>query len=163
MRLTKAEAAALGRRQEQPRRGPGELLAIWCAGKLKNPLNGPQWGKQGLVKARYRLAWQERIALALLEHGGIRSIDPRQPKHVIFVASVFHRFDTDGLQAALKPIRDALVRCSVLSGDAERDGHTFQYAQVVDRKRLGIEIRVSLRASERSARGDGGATKERAR
>jgi hypothetical protein len=53
--------------------------------------------------------------------------------------------DGDGLQAALKPIRDALIDCAVLHSDAPDSGHEFVYTQRIDRARRGCEIRVSLR------------------
>ena len=65
-------------------------------------------------------------------------------KRVRFLAHVFRLFDSDGLQAAIKPCRDALVECHVLSGDGPRDGNEFLYDQEIDRARRGVTIRVSL-------------------
>ena len=142
-RLTREEAKALGRRAQQPTRAPGELLAVWVSGKLVNPLNASAWGWQ--KRSRTAKAWKERVAVALMEspnHGGHMA---RTPKRVLFTASTHNRMDSDGLQAALKPVRDALVECGVISGDADRDGHEFVYTQVIDRARRGVEVRVSLR------------------
>lgn len=155
MNLSKAEAATLGRRREQPVKQADELLAIWVPGKLKNPLNGPQYGKQKFVQSRYRRDWKDRVALALFEirwraegkwfvPTGALDNYPTGPTRVLLTASVHQKFDSDGLQAACKPIRDALVECGVVSGDAERDGHVWEYAQRIDRARRGIEIRVRL-------------------
>jgi hypothetical protein len=153
MNLTKEQAAALGRKQAQPQKAPGELLAIWVSGRLKNPLNAG-WGAAKWEHG-YRQRWKERVSMALLEDDwwkGIRvarnTIELRTffgPKRVVFLAGVHQKFDSDGLQAALKPVRDALVECGVVSGDAERDGHLWEYGQVIDRARRGVTIRVSLR------------------
>ena len=141
-RLTREEAKALGRRAQQPTRAPGELIAVWVSGKLVNPLNASAWGWQ--KRSRTAKAWKERTAAALLEtpYFYCRRGEGRR---VAFLAHVHNRFDGDGLQAALKPVRDALVECGVISGDADRDGHEFIYTQVIDRARRGVEIRVSLR------------------
>jgi hypothetical protein len=148
--ITKADAAMLGRRAEQPARNGDEILAVFVAGKLKNPMNGPQWGRQGIVKGRYRKDWRERVIQVLWEstYAGRNthpSLWPRAARRVAFLASTHNPMDGDGLQAALKPVRDALVECGVISGDADRDGHVFEYAQRIDRKKRGVEIRVALR------------------
>jgi hypothetical protein len=152
--LTKAEAAALGRKREQPVKQPGDLLAIFVTGKLANPLNGTPWIWQ--KRTRYAKGWKERVAMALLErHNAEGAVMTRlewmRPKRVTFHASVFHKFDSDGLEAACKPIRDALVECGVISGDAERDGHAFVYEQRIDRAHRGVEIHVGLMTPEQRA------------
>lgn len=153
--LTKAEAAALGRRAQQPPKQPGDLLAVFVAGKLVNPLNASAWGWQ--KRSRLARTWKENVAQALLESGwrwgvvpervlqALGGTEPHVPKSVYFLAHTGGRMDSDGLQAALKPVRDALVECGVLSGDADKDGHAFHYAQRIDRKRRGVEIRVRLK------------------
>lgn len=143
--LTKAEAALLGRRAAKPVKAAGELLCVFVPGKLANPLNGTPWVWQ--KRARYARAWKERVAMAMLEDGvgmplHIRSSDP---KRVELFASLWNVMDGDGLQAAMKPVRDALTECGVISGDADRDGHRFWYSQKIDRARRGVEIRVRLR------------------
>ena len=143
--LTREEAATLGRRAQQPTRAPGELLAIFVAGALSNPMNAT-WGHW--KRRRWAATWKQRVADVLLD---VRTtartwvIVPDGPKRVAFLAHVHNRFDGDGLQAALKPVRDALVECGVISGDADRDGHEFVYSQVIDRARRGVEVRVSPR------------------
>ena len=146
-RLTREEAATLGRRAQQPTRAPGELLAVWVSGKLVNPLNASAWGWQ--KRSRTAKAWKERTALAVYESKDWILKEwlewLTKPKVVHFHASVFNRFDDDGLAAAIKPIRDALIECSIIAGDAVIDGNVFVYSQVIDRARRGVEIRVSLR------------------
>ena len=152
--LTREEAKMLGRRAEQPVRAPGELLAVFVPGKLVNPLNASAWGWQ--KRSRAARAWKDRAAAAIYEAAVgdrscvfdfrfVKQMDGLGAKRVVFLASVFNRFDGDGLQAALKPVRDALVECGVVSGDAERDGHLWEYYQRIDRARRGVEVRVALR------------------
>lgn len=140
--LTPAEAKALGRRAAQPTRAPGELLAIFVSGKLANPLNGTPWVWQ--KRTRYARAWKDRVAMALFEYGYVPA---EGPKRIHLAASLWNWMDCDGLQAACKPIRDALVDCRVVSGDAERDGHAWTYSQQINRARRGVEIRVSVKTT----------------
>ena len=141
--LTREEAKTLGRRAQQPVKAPGDLVAVWVSGKLVNPLNASAWGWQ--KRSRTAKAWKERVAVALMEspnHGGHMA---RTPKRVLFTASTHNRMDSDGLQAALKPVRDALVECGVIHDDGPDSGHIFGYWQQIDRARRGVEIRISLR------------------
>ena len=70
---------------------------------------------------------------------------PHVHKHVEFLASTWGTLDDDGLALSLAPVRDELIACGVISGDAPRDGHEFVYSQKIDRIRRGVEIRVRLR------------------
>jgi hypothetical protein len=141
MRVTRQELASLRRRREQPTRAEGELLAIFVSGRLLSALNAPAWIWQ--KRQRYAKQWRARVAEVLLEVG---ARVPPGPKHVTFLAATHNRMDSDNLAAALKPIRDALVECRVLSGDAEQDGNTFDYQQKIDRTRRGVEVRVRPRS-----------------
>ena len=144
MGLTKADVAALGRKQQRPVRAEGELLAVFVPGKVVNPLNASAW----MWQKRSRLAkqWKERVALALLED--YRALfrfgneGSRRPKRVTFLARTWNTLDTDGLAASIKPLRDALIECGVIHSDAPGSGHEFVYAQTIDRARRGVEIRV---------------------
>lgn len=148
-----AHQARKARASVQPVKGPNELLAVFVPGRLVNPLNASAWGWQ--KRSRTAKAWKERTAAAIFEaEEGNRSVvyslpfakrmEAAGPKRVAFTARVFNRFDSDGLQASLKPVRDALVDCGVISGDADRDGHRFTYEQVIDRQNRGVTIRVAL-------------------
>lgn len=145
-----SDASSAERRAQQPTRAEGELLAVFVPGKLANPLNGTPWIWQ--KRTRYTRAWKERVYEAIWEAIPDPSVEllvttvagSRVPKRVEFLASLHNRMDGDGLQAALKPIRDALVSANVISGDADKDGHTFHYAQRIDRACRGVEIRVRL-------------------
>ena len=155
MNLTKADAARLGRQRLQPVKAKDELLAIFCPGRLVNPLNASAWGWQ--KRSRLAKQWKERVAMALLEAGWrvqIPSPYSRRPKHVHFHAHTWNALDDDGLSASLKPCRDALVECGVISGDAMRDGHVFTYSQEINRAQRGVVIGVSLRRPD--AENDGG-------
>ena len=161
--ITRAEAAALGRRlrsrQGQPVKALGELLAIFVPGKFVNPLNANAWGWQ--KRSRLAKQWKLAVANALFEIAvchvkGIRlpGIVPglvdyrlavKMPKRVTFLANTHNVMDTDGLQAALKPVRDALVECGVIHSDAPDSGHEFVYEQQIDRVHRGVTIRVALK------------------
>jgi hypothetical protein len=145
MTLSRADVAMLGRRQHRLVKSDGELLAVFVEGKLVNPLNASAWGWQ--KRSRLAKQWKQRVAMALLEANGdvVRALRHPGAKVVTFSANTHNAMDSDGLQAALKPCRDALVECGVISGDADKDGHVFRYEQKIDRKRRGVELRVSLR------------------
>ena len=157
--LTSAELTALRRRDAQPMRAPGELLAIWLPGKLESRLNGPQG--RTLKGARWRAAkiktTRERVCTAILDGlpQGVTwqaparavNVEPWQPKLVRFIAYVGHEWDEDNLKAALKSYRDALTTMRVIDDDKPSSGHTFTYEQVIDRARggkRGVEIHCSL-------------------
>ena len=172
MNITAAEAKALGRRAEQPVKAPGELLAIFVPGKLVNTKNARL---HHMAESRYKRGWREAVAQSLLEAGWQRVLQSPPtaltfgtklvvlgggfngqvptsgyyPKRVSLLATTAKAMDTDGLQVALAPVRDALIECGVINGDAEKDGHRFVYSQQINRARRGVEIRVRLR-SERS-------------
>jgi hypothetical protein len=144
--LTKYEAAALGRRAERPQKAPGELIAVWVPGKLINGKNASM-GWQLKAWGRYKREWREAVALALMESGWTRMVYGQViPKRVVFHARTWAATDGDGLQLSLAPVRDALIECGVVSGDADRDGHVWEYHQAIDRARRGVEIHVSLLA-----------------
>ena len=156
--LTREEAQALGRRQQQPTKAPGELLAVWVSGKLVNTKNARL---HYMAEHRYKAGWRERVALALLEAGWtptpLPPLVPGLPKRVTFLCHVRNRMDSqDGLRVACAPILDALGQYGVLTGKLERpgrgdedaSGHEFVYAQVIDRTRRGVEIRISLREAD---------------
>ncbi len=158
----------LGRKREQPVKGPGELLALWVPGKLVNTKNARL---HYMAESRYKREWREAVAQALFEYGWFRCLQSaptalvpgtklvvlgggfngetptsnKARKRVCFRASTAKAMDDDGLAVSLAPVRDALIECGIISGDAVGDGHEFLYSQKVDRARRGVEIRVSLR------------------
>ena len=68
------------------------------------------------------------------------------PRLVHFHGYVQRLFDSDGLQAALKPCRDALVVYGVLNDDAERAGHLFEYSQETSAGWRGVVVTVTARS-----------------
>ena len=147
MRITAAELASLQAPSSPPSTrllelAPGELLAIFVRGKLMNPLNQSAWIWQ--KRKRYVDGWKDRVAKGLWLYGRLRFARlPAGPKRISFLALTANTMDDDGLAAALKPVRDELVVCGVIAGDAPKDGNVFTYAQRIDRKARGVEIRVA--------------------
>lgn len=113
---------------------------IFIPGRLVNPLNGA-WGHWS-TQAAYRTGWHRATAAVLSHAAGWTRHEAAVPKRVTLRCRMWNRMDSDGLQAACKPIRDALVTAGVVSGDAERDGHQWAYEQVVDRACRGVRITV---------------------
>ena len=154
--LTPAEAKMLGRRAAQPVRMPGELLAVFVAGKLVNTKNARL---HHMAEYRYKNGWLERTALALLIDAGWKPTD--QPHfrslRISFLCNVARLMDEqDGLRIACAPVLDALGMCGVLTGKIEKAGrgdephrgHEIIYAQQINRAQRGVTIRVSLRRAE---------------
>lgn len=159
MRLTEAQAAALGRRQQQPTREAGELLAVFVPGPVRNPLNGTHghWSK----RAKWAKGWREKTTMVILEGYGLgytgivhegTSVAAWRPKTVTFTANTHNRMDDDNLRAALKPVRDGLKDMRVIDDDKPESGHEFVYHQRIDRARRGVEIRVRVRAAPAAGR-----------
>lgn len=151
-----AHLARKGRARQQPTKEPGDLLAIFVAGILRNPLNEL---KHWRAESRYRNGWHDSVAGALLESGWKRhrpgDFTDAIPKSVHFLANTGGRMDSDGLQAALKPVRDALVKAAVIHDDSPDSGHEFTYSQQINRQQRGVAIFVSLRAVRLQGAPDG--------
>lgn len=149
MNLTRDQVKLLGRRAQQPKAAPGELVAIFVNRPLVNTKNARL---HPMAEHRYKSGWREAVALALLE-AGWKLGGSDAPKRIHFVCRVAQRMDSqDGLRVACAPIVDALGECGVLTGrrekpgrgDEDERGHQFTYEQVIDRARRGVEIRVRL-------------------
>lgn len=148
--LTRADVAMLGRRAQQPVKEPGELLAIFVAGPVKNPLNGSLSRAHWSKKSRWAKGWRERTQMVLLEAiqalpFGMLPADKRAPKLCEFTAHLVRRMDDDNLAASMKPCRDALKDMRVIHEDDPTSGHVFRYRQTNVSGRRGVEIRVSPR------------------
>jgi hypothetical protein len=147
VRITAAELAQLASPRGVPSARPlepepDELLAVFVPGKLVNALNAPGWMWQ--KRKRYAETWKDRVAAALWLQGRLRFARiPPGPKHVRLHARTHNTMDDDGLAASLKPVRDALVDCGVMAGDAPGHGNVFTYTQRIDRHCRGVEIRVA--------------------
>jgi hypothetical protein len=130
------------------------MITLFVPGKLTNPLNGSLSRAHWSVKRKWALSWQAATwnALnALITSGWAPA--PEVPKCVTFHAQTAKTFDDDGLRAALKPVRDALMGFPastprlfrVIHSDAPDSGHEFVYAQRIDRKARGVQITISPR------------------
>ena len=168
MNITRGQAQSLGRKQQRPVRGPDDLIAVFVAGRLTNPMNELQSAPWFAGKhARYKRQWKERIAQALFEAGwrrrprdafgaiclpsGLGEMVFRDARKVIhFHATVPKKFDgIDGLRAAMKAFPDALKECGVVQDDRDSAGHVWEYHQTASRKLpAGVEIRVRLREEQ---------------
>lgn len=133
-------------------------MSFFVPGKLVNPLNNRKGWRAVWAVSK---GWRERTAviagLSVPPRSPLRA-QPSTPKRVTFQAQVSRRFDDDGLRAALKPVRDALMPsarsrsrrgyalgCGVIHSDAPDSGHEFLYEQVVDRQNPGVQITIELR------------------
>lgn len=131
-----------------PRERP-TTLEVWIPGALVNPLNESAWG---LWKHRRRVkTLREKAQACLLEaiHRTGWNLPPSAPKRITFTRTGHNLMDSDGYQAACKAYRDALTDMGVIDDDRDSAGHTFAYAQRLDRSRkalAGVMIRVELRA-----------------
>ena len=122
-------------------------MTIVIPGKLENPLNGSHghWSKHARW-ARTRKAKAEMCILAALKSRQ-PPWPPEAPKRITFLATVWNQFDSDGLSAACKPIRDSLQSMGLINSDAPGAGHTFLYEQRIERgKRAapGVTVQVEL-------------------
>jgi hypothetical protein len=134
-----------------PARLVADTLTVFVATTLVNPTNAREhWS------ARSKRAGRQREAVALAVWAALRTprdhrivshitAKPTTPKAITLVGYVARKFDDDGLQAAMKSVRDGLQDCRLIHSDGPDSGHVFEYAQVVDKTRRGVEITVRLR------------------
>jgi hypothetical protein len=126
-------------------------LTVFVPTRLVNPTNAREhWS------ARSKRAKAQRDAVALAVWSALRdpvrwkrtvvwriTALPTTPKRISLVGHVARRFDTDGLQAAMKSVRDGLQDCGLIHDDGPDSGHTFTYSQRVA-KPLGVSITISM-------------------
>ena len=107
-------------------------------GRITNPLNGSHhhWS----VRAKWAKAWRTQSGFVAAQHA--RGIDPKTPKRIIFTGHVVRKFDCDNFMSAMKPVRDGLKDAGIIHDDGPDSGHEFVYNQIIDRKRLGVEVKV---------------------
>ena len=149
MNLTREDVKRLGQRGEQPKKEPGDVLAVFVAGKLVNTLNATGWYWR--KRQRWAKEWKERTAQALLETEWSSAISlnpypPVVPKRVHFTLHVARLMDSDAWPGCVKPVRDALMPY-VIHDDGPTSGHVFTYSQVKDGRR-GVTVRARLRSVE---------------
>lgn len=161
--ITRADAKMLGRRAEQPVKGPGDLIAVFVRGALVNTKNARL---HHMAEHRYKAGWRERVALTLLEsdwrtvrhdlacgpltgHDGVMptwNYVPYLPKVVTLACNVGRLMDSvDGLRVACAPIIDALKAGGVIDDDRDSSGHAFTFEQEINRAQRGVIIRVRLK------------------
>ena len=125
-----------------------KALELFVPTRLVNPTNArEQW------QARHRRTSAQREAVAMAVWAALRdprrritwhiTAAPSRRKHVTLTGHVARRFDSDGLQAAMKSIRDGLQDCGLIHSDAFNSGHVFEYAQQPG-KPFGVTIKVEL-------------------
>jgi hypothetical protein len=122
------------------------VLTFWLPAKLVNTLNArTHWA----VDAKRARQQRDAVCAAVLEalgHAYQLRVGPAVPKHVRFAAAVAKAFDDDGLQAALKHVRDGLIDARILDDDAPDSGHVFEYTQTLaGRTPRGVQITVTVR------------------
>lgn len=158
MRISRLDAASLGRKREQPLRevavAEGRLIA-WIPGPIHNPLNGSQGTtKYGRI-FRAKERWRERTCLCVKDAmnrakwryeplGNGRTYNGL----VTVTAFVWNLFDEDGLAAALKPVVDGLVDAELVYSDGPTSKTKFVRRQVIERKHRGVEVVVQIGGHE---------------
>jgi hypothetical protein len=120
------------------------VITVFVPGKLRNPLNGSWggWRKHARLAKEWRARTTGAVYLDDLMHSRRVRPDPTLPATITFTAHVGRRWDDDNIPGAVKPIRDGLVDARVIHSDGLSSGHTFRYAQVVDRERRGVEVQI---------------------
>ena len=119
---------------------------FWLPTRLVNGLNRREhWAPTA------RRAQLQRDGVAAAVHAALGrtyriQAPPSQPKRVIFEARVGRLMDDDGLQAALKHVRDGLQDCGLIHNDGPTSGHTFEYFQWgnAPRRDRGVRVVVEL-------------------
>lgn len=128
--------------------GPDDqtTLTVWLPATLVNTLNARHHWVVAWHRAR---AQRDAMAAAVLSALGRRrfAVSPSRPKHVRFDAYVGRAFDSDGLQAALKHVRDGLQDCGVIDTDSEASGHVFVYRQTpgTPPRDRGVRVTITLK------------------
>lgn len=136
------------------------MITFFIPCRLQNLTN-----TRGHWSVRHRYSSQLRAITAALGTEASRGMEvhPEAPKAITFIAYVRRRFDEDGLQAALKPIRDGLqvpapavvndgrmvkaaqVGCGLIHSDGIHGGHQFNYRQELVKKGGGTGVFVSVK------------------
>lgn len=118
-------------------------MTIFVPGKLQNPLNGSWggWAKHARLARRWRYATTMAVYVAK-KSIRVDLVAAHVPKRVRFLVHTGAPWDCDNLAAACKPLRDGLRDAGLIHDDGPKSGHTFEYAQMVNRKDRGVEITV---------------------
>lgn len=123
-----------------------DSLTVFVPTRLVNPTNAREhWA----TRAKRAKMQREAVCWSVLEAMGGMWVAPvggrhaKRPKRITLTGHVARKFDTDGLQAALKSCRDGLIDCGLIHSDGPDSGHSFTYRQVVS-KPVGVTISVAL-------------------
>ena len=124
-----------------------QTVTLWIPAHLVNSLNAREHWQVTAERARRQ---REAVCAALLERLGHRyqlRVGPALPKRVTFHAYVARLFDSDGLQAAMKSLRDGLQDARLIDDDRPEAGHVFHYEQTVTPQKAdrGVRITVGIR------------------
>ena len=125
-------------------------LTFWLPVRIVNGLNAREHWTVDAKRARIQ---RDAVCAGVLAAIGRRrlAVGPAVPKRVHCEAFVWRVLDGDGLQAALKHVRDGLIDAGVLDGDAPRHGHRFTYSQA-PAPLSGRGVRITITLAEGSGR-----------
>lgn len=131
-------------------------MTLFVPGRIVNPTNA-RWSKFG-QRVTWARTWRDATDNALLHWWATHPEAQREVRGWVFggaiavqcTARVARKFDTDGLQAAIKPVRDQIAKAFGVS-DGPDGGCRWSYGQVVDPDpaRRGVVVQISRVASER--------------
>ena len=119
-------------------------LTLWLPVRIVNGLNArAHWSVDAARARMQRKAVVAAVLVAL--HRRPLPWGRAVPKSITFEASVGRVLDGDGLQAALKHVRDGLIDAGVLDDDRPASGHVFIYRQQpeVPVARRGVRITIT--------------------
>jgi hypothetical protein len=123
-------------------------LTVWLPVTIVNGLNHRGHWVTSMRRAR---AQRAAVVVAVLEELHRQKVQIAVPamraKCIQFEAHIGRAFDEDGLQAALKHVRDGLIDARLIDGDGPQDGHVFRYRQCPGTPRMqrGVVITIQLR------------------
>jgi hypothetical protein len=112
--------------------------------RTKNPLNGAQWGRSGIAKAKLRKKHREAAKLslmALLSTPGGPS-HRIEPEATVTLRRVSPRaLDGDGLQAALKSVRDGIADALGINDGSDAVTWVYQHRRGRPRE-YAVEVEI---------------------
>ena len=120
-------------------RPEADVLRVFVPGIVTNQLNGAQGWHWSRV-AKERKEWRARTVTMVRSRRHEAPFVPTVPKRITFTAHVWSRFDDDSLPATMKSVRDGLIDAGLIHADGPTSGHVFEYKQIVDRQRRGVQI-----------------------
>jgi hypothetical protein len=119
-------------------------LTLWIPARLVNALNAREFWTVDAKRARMQ---REAVCAAVLETLGRTyrlRVGPAVPKTVHFHAFGTRYWDGDGLQSALKHVRDGLIDAGILDDDGPQSGHVFEYEQTIATRKAARGVRITI-------------------